>query len=608
MQRLVSGKRTRWASVGTVAALALTGVGVAPAQSATSTTDSPCPAPYPVSEIHQGDAVHGLTVDGANGTLGAAGGTTPDTFTGTVLGRLTNGIAPGVDMIMVQLTSSKIDEVGGIWEGMSGSPVYSADGRLIGAVAYGLSSGPSPIAGVTPAEEMEALLDGSSGGSAAPAARVALPNRIARTVLPHSAVPRSQDAPVFKQLRTPLGVDGLAGGNRLRLARKRLGMRRLHPMAIGAAGPNTDQTEVVPGGNVAASVSYGDVTVAGVGTVTAVCGTQVLAFGHPMNDTGPATLTLHGADALFIQPDPTAPFKVANITAPAGTVDQDRLAGLHGELGAAPKTAQITSYVESAGRSRTGTTWISVPDAVPDIATMHLLGDQDRVFDGVGKGSGTASWQIVGHRQDGSTFQLDRTDMYADQADVSSAIAFSLDDTLATLQHNRAEHISIDSVQTHSVLNRSYSHYKVGGVEVRWAGRWMPASRRSIIPARAGRMLRVRVLLTSPSLGARWVRVAVHVPRRAAGRIGSLDVFGGNATGFGGPVGLAALTGGPNLRTTSGFDSVLRRLRRAPHHNDVVATLTLVKARTPRIQRTGTSSVGHVVDGRGISVPVQGLR
>ena len=37
---------------------------------------------------------------------------------------------PGVDMIMMRLTSAEIDRVGGIWAGMSGSPVYAADGRL----------------------------------------------------------------------------------------------------------------------------------------------------------------------------------------------------------------------------------------------------------------------------------------------------------------------------------------------------------------------------------------------------------------------------------------------------------------------------------------------
>ena len=71
---------------------------------------------------------------------------------------LQDGIAPDVDMVMMRLTSPEIDRVGGIWQGMSGSPVYAADGRLIGAVAYGLSWGPSPVAGVTPFADMDTYL------------------------------------------------------------------------------------------------------------------------------------------------------------------------------------------------------------------------------------------------------------------------------------------------------------------------------------------------------------------------------------------------------------------------------------------------------------------
>ena len=68
-----------------------------------------------------------------------------------------------------------------------------------------------------------------------------------------------------------------------------------------AAGPET----IVAGGNLAASVSYGDITQAGVGTATSVCNGKVVGFGHPMAFLGKTTLTMHPADALYIQEDPT---------------------------------------------------------------------------------------------------------------------------------------------------------------------------------------------------------------------------------------------------------------------------------------------------------------
>ena len=432
-----------------------------------------------------------------------------------------------------------------------------------------------------------------------------MPDRLARVVAASTDVTRQQLSSGFTQLRLPFGVSGLAGKKRMREARKLLGIRGVRMMQTGAVGADSTTSPIEAGGNLAASLSYGDVTTAGVGTVTAVCGSEVLAFGHPMNDTGPATLTLHGADAIYIQTDPSAPFKVANLTAPVGTVNGDRLAGLHGVLGGLPATSRITSYVASDGRSRTGTTWISVPDAVPDIATMHVLADQDRVYDGVGAGSGTVSWVIRGQRQDGSGFRLRRTDVYADPADLSGSSAFSLYDTLSQLQDNGSEKITISSVRTRSVLDRDYRHYVIGRVQVLWNGRWVTTDPNGALPVRAGHLLRLRVQLTSASLGNRWQQVTVHVPHRAAGKIGALDVFGGNSGDTSGLGDLSGLSGGS--QPAPDFGTVLRQLRRAPHHDDVVATLSLFSRRGADLTRTGTGSAGQVVDG-GVSLQVIGLR
>src|SRR5262245_66372500 len=105
----------------------------------------PCPAAFPVADLVPGMVANGLTVEKGN---------TADPFTATVVGVIKDGIASGLDMIIVETDSPAITRTGGIWAGMSGSPVYAADGRLIGAVAYSLSFGPSPIAGVTPAADM----------------------------------------------------------------------------------------------------------------------------------------------------------------------------------------------------------------------------------------------------------------------------------------------------------------------------------------------------------------------------------------------------------------------------------------------------------------------
>ena len=134
------------ASLTAAALVAGTATTAALGSSAQAAPTPDCKAPYPVASLTPGDAVTGKTV---------SQGVTPAPFTGEVIGVLDDGIAPGLDMVIVDLDSPAISAAGGIWQGMSGSPVYAGDGRLIGAVAYGLAYGPSPIAGVTPFEDMD---------------------------------------------------------------------------------------------------------------------------------------------------------------------------------------------------------------------------------------------------------------------------------------------------------------------------------------------------------------------------------------------------------------------------------------------------------------------
>jgi hypothetical protein len=251
-------------------------------------------------------------------------------------------------MVIMDLTSAEIDRVGGIWQGMSGSPVYADDGRLIGAVAYGLSWGSSPVAGVTPFEDMDDHL----AGAEAPA-RIPVGKRLER-IARGGDVTAEQAGRGFTQLPMPLGVSGLTA-KRLAQAEgaDREYLSELDTYVLGKAGASPDPSTVVAGGNIAAAPAYGDITAAGVGIATSVCDGRVVGFGHPMTFGGRTTLSLHPADALYIQEDSLgSPFKVANIGDPAGTITDDRLTGITGCFGALPDTATITSTVTMGERSR----------------------------------------------------------------------------------------------------------------------------------------------------------------------------------------------------------------------------------------------------------------
>src|SRR5688500_11875427 len=77
--------RYRVRAAGTAVAItALTVAGLGAVAPASSAPDQSCPTAFPVGQLARGQAVHGLTV---------SQGTTPESFTGQVIGVIDDGIA-----------------------------------------------------------------------------------------------------------------------------------------------------------------------------------------------------------------------------------------------------------------------------------------------------------------------------------------------------------------------------------------------------------------------------------------------------------------------------------------------------------------------------------
>lgn len=483
---------------------------------AVSAPAADCAEPFPVASLQDGDLVTGKTV---------SRGVTPDDFTGEVLGVLDNGIAPGLDMIIMDLDSQAIQDAGGIWAGMSGSPVYAEDGRLIGAVAYGLSWGSSPIAGVTPFEEMDNYL-GSSG--ARPARHASVNREMAKRIAGSSEVSRAQAEQGFDQLDMATGVSGIGAS---RLAKLSHSMRSYFPKRAYAAGrasaASAGADDVVAGGNLAASFSFGDITFAGVGTATSVCDGEVVGFGHPFNFVGRTSMSLHPASAIYVQPESLgAPFKVANIGAPVGTIDEDRLSGISGFFGATPPGAEIASNVTYADRFRVGTTTVTVPDAEAMIAFYQQIANHDRVLDAISKGSEDQHWTIQGTHK-GVPFTLERGDRFTSAYDISFAASYELSDIVYLL--SKVPDVDLTAIEIDSALEDDTATYRVVGNEQRAKGAWTKVNQRNPARVKAGKTLRLRTVLRGSDGTIVRVPYTFKVPKRAIGQRGYIYVEGGNS-------------------------------------------------------------------------------
>lgn len=499
-------------ALGATALGSVTGTGAAAAPPAAPVAPvADCAEPFPVSEIAKGDLVDGLTV---------VSGTTPTGFTGEVLGVLEDGIAPDVDMIMVDIDMPAFESTGGVWQGMSGSPVYGDDGRLLGAVAYGLSYGASPIAGVTPFEQMDDYL-------AATPRPVRLGAADAAVVARHAGITRAQATQGFREIRMPLGVAGVSVRRLAQAQNKGPAFLQKNTYTLGKAGADAVGPEtIVAGGNLAASASYGDITMAGVGTATSVCAGKVVGFGHPLFQLGSTTEGLHPADALYIQPDTLgSPFKLANISPVAGTITDDRLTGITGVFDELPDSALVSSDVTFGARSRLGKTDVSVPEALPDVAFYENVANQDSVLGGVFKGTSVQGWTVTG-TDDGTPFSLSYTDRFT-STDVSYETAYGLADLAYTL--SSIEGVSVDSFTSESDVTADLTRFTITGVQQQVGSTWVPVTNRKPVQAKAGGTVRLRVVLGGDGTGKTLVSIApIKIPKKASGRA-LLVVQGGDS-------------------------------------------------------------------------------
>jgi len=507
-----STSRARLAvSAAVTAGLCLTGTAAltTPTQAATGV----CDTAYPVANLTPDQVVHGLTV---------SSGTMPTTFDGTIVGVMKDGIEPGVDMVIARLSSADISDAG-IWAGMSGSPVYAANGDLIGAVSYTLAFGQTSVAGITPWEDMQTW-----AGRPAPAG-VAVSAATARRIAARTSVTQRQAAQGFHELKAPTLVSGLSQ-RILDLAKGRPYLAK-GATAAGQAAVSPTVSDIVAGGNLVATASTGDIVQGGLGTVTSVCNNRVVGFGHPMSFVGNTTLGLAGADTLYIQPDALGgSYKVANIGDVLGTIDQDRATGISGILGSLPAEIGITSRVNytptvGAPRTRTGSSEVQAPESSADTAFYELLANHQTVLDAYQAGSESQSWTVSGHNAKGHPFTLTGSNLYTDSFDIAFGSVWDLPDLLWLL-HN-VEGVTVDSVHVTSDVDDSTAKLRIRGIQQRRGGQWVTVDKHHPALGRAGHSVTLRLMFQKGKPGHAF---GYDLPAGSAGM--QSRIFASAADGF----------------------------------------------------------------------------
>ena len=247
-------------------------------------------------------------------------GTEPEPFGVVVTGVIHNGLGPGKSLIVCELTDPRVQPMGAV-AGMSGSPLY-IDGKLAGALSYQIQRFETVRhAGFTPVADLEEVrtlpasgtrLGGGSGGLSPTA-----PLQPAFSLAGLSPVAAAALAPLLAEH----GIGPVLQGG---------------VVTSTQGGTAAAEPRLAPGGAVAVALATGDITLAATGTVSLVRGREIVAFGHPLLALGEVALPLCHAEVLTILPSQMQSVKVANIGPVIGTIRQDRLSAVAGELGPGP--------------------------------------------------------------------------------------------------------------------------------------------------------------------------------------------------------------------------------------------------------------------------------
>jgi hypothetical protein len=427
---------------------------------------------------------------------------------------------PEGEMLLVRLEGERYEQTG-IIAGMSGSPVY-VDGRLLGALAFGWSFSKEPIGGVTPFTRMRAI--GRSGGASPPtsaglATRPDLERLLAastdgslgRTVV-NWLLPEARRGDGLVPLELPVAGRPPAGGW-LEDGFSRLGWSAAPAGASGGAATAGDPSAIVPGAMVAGVLVDGDATLAAGGTVTAVEGDRVWAFGHPFLGGGNVDLPLARARVISVLPSQLNSFKFFGVGPTLGAFRADRSHGIWGRLGPSPSLVPVKVSVEGQDY-----TFSALRDPTLTPLLVAYLTASSQAVHGRTFGGQTVTLRASVDYGAGTSVRLAETFVGTDAPARAAALVSAL---MAYLEATPFVHPELASVDVELATTETLELGEI--VEI------VPERRR----VRAGDDVRARVRIRPRGEPDRWATVQVRVPDQTSpGRLDLVVADGASWTAY----------------------------------------------------------------------------
>ena len=517
----------------------------------------------PTKDLRPGMKGYGLTV---------FKGTKIEPFGVTILGVLPQANL-GRPLVLVRLHGGPITERRAfLIQGMSGSPIY-VDNKLVGAFSMGNAWAKEPIGMVTPAEDMLEALDPRLPTTPAGLASVdvTLP-RMARAALGFGRAlisaqpvdPAERDAAfIFRPLALPLVVSGMSRRNLRSVADF---VQPFHLAVKEGPGQMKDgpAAPLTPGAGIGVQMMSGDVTMTGIGTVTYRKGKQLLAFGHPMMQLGPARFPITTTYIHEIFPGFQISHKIGSPIKAVGSLTQDRAFSVAGEVGPLPEMVPVVCRVENAATGRKHTLNVQVANHPMMIGLLVPIAVNESIYELQNVPADmTATIRFAVHTE--GLGVIVRENMVYDSRQVDILAVREISELMRTLTTNQFQRVPVKRVEVDVKLEPKRSLASIARIYL---------NQDSYEP---GDTIDIGVIVR-PYRGEPVLRrLQVKVPKSAASGTATLVVHGGTTrprftSGGPGrpPGGRAGLPGGAPVNN---IRQVVREFLKRPKNNDLVARL-----------------------------------
>ena len=496
-------------------------------------------------------------------------------------------------LIMAKASGDVVKRTGGIVQGMSGSPFY-IDGKLVGALASTLKDMDTYTVFITPIEDMLELWKLPDPKAQVNYFRVAnvqkkddetKPADVAeenKTSDDEKSAPAEKSVPEAEKVSAfYLNGFDINGTKFLQRELQTLNGKNLQTSPkIIERGIELNAT-LEPGSPLGVAIVYGDFLLGATGTVTAVEGKKILAFGHSFMHTGNVNYFMTDAAVIGSVTGLTGNgVKLADVGHIIGRINQDRESGIAGVLGTFPAVVPVTVNVKDKSLDKHENFNVIIAyneNLIPKLSASVAYAALSKMADSLAESTVDFEFSIKTNVVDGGKFV--RKNIFYNSTDVGQVAVVELMQALNLICSNAKEESNIFGVDVNIAFDTERRTASIISIK---------PEKKNVKP---GETVNLVVELQPYRKPVEKVIVPYTVPLTSSPGFLSLEIHGGGLV----PVNQVSSSGVITADSNQSYDDKIKKILNASRNNQLIVEVgSSGSAKTDKEIRKGIAQAKRI--------------